>query len=70
MLYQILFYSVEHYYSNFKNNILFLTDNKKNPKKRWSKFFRNAFVFNNYRAAARIAAQYKYNNTRVAKLEK
>ena len=53
-----------------KNNILFLTDNKKNPKKRWSKFFRNAFVFNNYRAAARITAQYKYNNTRVAKLEK
>lgn len=53
-----------------KNNILFLTDNKKSKsKKRWSKFFRNAFVFNNYRAAARIAAQYKYNNTRVARLE-
>lgn len=26
-----------------KNNILFLTDNKKNPKKRWSKFFSKRF---------------------------
>ena len=57
--------------NRYEKGILFLKNNTKDKtsKSHWTKFRFSAMTFSNYNNAAAIAAQYKYNNTRVAILD-